>query len=80
MLRGAAGPDAPPELHANLAFAELEAGHVDKASESLRRALEAGADDRNPRIVALKKLVANAQAELARLEEAAKRNTNTGSR
>jgi len=80
LLRGAAGPDAPPELHANLAFAELEAGHVDKASESLRRALEAGADDRNPRIVALKKLVANAQAELARLEEAAKRNTNTGSR
>ncbi|MEO6596962.1 MAG: hypothetical protein ABIP94_19625 [Planctomycetota bacterium] len=56
LLRGAAGPSAPPELHANLAFAELKTGHADKAKDSLQRALAAGADGHNPRLVALERL------------------------
>ncbi|MCU0867183.1 MAG: tetratricopeptide repeat protein [Planctomycetes bacterium] len=59
LLRSVADPSAPPELHANLAFAELQTGHADLARESLRRALAAGADARNPRLVALQRLVAN---------------------
>ena len=57
LLRGIADPSAPPELHANLAFAELQTGHADLARESLRRALAAGADARNPRLVALQRLL-----------------------
>lgn len=58
LLHGAIGPDAPPELYANLAFAELEVGRVEHAREQLEAALVAGADVRNPRIVALQRLVA----------------------
>ncbi|MCK5942760.1 MAG: tetratricopeptide repeat protein [Planctomycetes bacterium] len=58
LLSTAAGVGAPPELHANLAFAQLEVGKVEHASESLKRAWAAGADARNPRMVALKRLVA----------------------
>ncbi len=65
LLRATAGPSAPPELHANLAFAELQNGHADKARDSLRRAMEAGADARNPRLVALERLVADAEATAA---------------
>jgi len=64
-LRAAADPTAPAELHANLAFAELMTGHAALARESLRRALIAGADARNPRLVALDKLVTQAEKGLA---------------
>jgi Tfp pilus assembly protein PilF len=57
LLRSIADPSAPPELHANLAFAELQTGHADLARESLQRALAAGADARNPRLVALQRLI-----------------------
>ena len=61
LMRASAGADAPPELHANLAFAELQAGHVELAQASLINALSAGADTRNPRVAALQNLVAMAQ-------------------
>ncbi|MFN7591461.1 MAG: hypothetical protein ACK501_00525 [Planctomycetota bacterium] len=61
LLRSIAAPAAPPELHANLAFVELQCGLVVAARESLLRALAAGADARNPRIVALERLVADAE-------------------
>ncbi|MBL8752907.1 MAG: tetratricopeptide repeat protein [Planctomycetes bacterium] len=62
-LRKAADAGAPPELHANLAYAEMVNGHLDKARDSLHRALVAGADARNPRIVALERLIADAEAK-----------------
>ncbi len=65
LLRATASPSAPPELHANLAFAELSTGHADKARESLNRALAAGADARNPRLVALERLVVDAEQKAA---------------
>ncbi len=65
LLRALAEPGAPPELHANLAFAELATGHVPQARESLRRALVAGADARNPRMVALEGLIAEQEQKLA---------------
>jgi len=61
LLRGLAGPQAPPELHANLAFAELGTGNVALAREGLRLALAAGGDARNPRLVALDALVTAAE-------------------
>jgi MSHA biogenesis protein MshL len=45
--------DLPAELSANLAFAQMRLGERDKARESLRRATVAGADPRDPRILAL---------------------------
>lgn len=63
LLRGLADAAAPPELHANLAFAELAGGDVAAARASLHRALVAGADGRNPRLVALERLVADAEAK-----------------
>lgn len=69
-LRSVADPSAPAELHANLAFAELSTGHPAEARESLHRALVAGADARNPRMVALENLVAEAEGAVRRqLEE-----------
>lgn len=65
LMRASADPQAPAELHANLAQAELLAGHVEKARESLRRALAAGADARSPRVVALERLVGDAEAKIA---------------
>lgn len=65
LLRALAEPGAPPELHANLAFAELATGHLPQARESLRRALVAGADARNPRMVALEGLIAEQEQNLA---------------
>lgn len=62
-LRGTADPKAPPELHANLAYAELATGHLLEARESLRRALVGGADARNPRLVALTALIEAAERE-----------------
>jgi len=62
LLAATADVGAPPELHANLAFAELAAGKVEHARESLKRAWAAGADARNPRMVALKRLVEDAEA------------------
>lgn len=64
LLRGAAAPGAPPELHCNLAFAELATGHTVEARESLGRALVAGADVRNPRVAALQALVEEAEGKL----------------
>lgn len=61
LLRAVAGPSAPPELHANLAFAELSTGDLVRARESLGQALLGGADARNPRLVALARLVADAE-------------------
>jgi type II secretory pathway component GspD/PulD (secretin)/Flp pilus assembly protein TadD len=62
------GPRAPtsrsPELHANLAFAELRTGAAARARNSLRQALVHGADPRNPRLVALDRLIAEAEKGL----------------
>lgn len=63
LLTGITGPTAPPELCANLAFTELQAGEVELARASLIRAFAAGADSRNPRMVALDRLVCDAEAE-----------------
>ena len=52
---------APPELHANLAYAELEAGDAAAARASLNQAFVAGADAHNPRIVALDQLITAAE-------------------
>jgi MSHA biogenesis protein MshL len=65
-----ADPAAPPELHANLAYAELKSGHVDAARVAYHQALVAGADARSPRLVALGRLVA--AAEVARQAGGAK--------
>ena len=65
LMRASADPMAPPELHANLAHTELSSGHADKARASLLRALAAGADARNPRIVALERLVEEGEAKTA---------------
>jgi Tfp pilus assembly protein PilF len=65
LLRATADPTAPPELHANLAFVELQSGHPEKARDSLRRALAAGGDARNPRLVALARLVGDAEEKVA---------------
>lgn len=64
LLRGAADPAAPPELHANLAYAELATGDTVRARAGLRQALIAGGDVRNPRLVALERLIADAEAKL----------------
>jgi MSHA biogenesis protein MshL len=64
LLRSAGAPGAPPELHCNLAFAELATGHVVEARESLNRALVAGADARNPRVAALQALVEEGEGKL----------------
>ena len=61
LLRAAMSPTAPPELHANLAYAELRTGDLGKARSSLRDALRYGADARNPRIVALQRLIGDAE-------------------
>ena len=58
LLEPLAGASAPPELHANLAFAQWAMGAGDAASASLQKALVAGADPRNPRVVALQRLLA----------------------
>lgn len=65
LLRGIAAPSAPPELHANLAFVELKCGFVAAARDSMLRALAAGADARNPRLVALERMVADAEKAAA---------------
>lgn len=65
LLRGIAAPSASPELHANLAFVELKCGHVAAARDSMLRALAAGADARNPRLVALERMVADAEKAAA---------------
>ncbi|MFN3242264.1 MAG: hypothetical protein ACE37K_12205 [Planctomycetota bacterium] len=62
LLAGSAGVGAPPELHANLAYAEVAVGKFEHARESLKRAWAAGADARNPRMVALKRLVEDAES------------------
>lgn len=73
LLRGTADGKAPPEFHANLAYAELAADRAGPARESLNRALVAGADARNPRIVALDRLITTGEqaAEAARAAAAA---------
>jgi Tfp pilus assembly protein PilF len=65
LLRAIAAPAAPPELHANLAFVELKCGYVAAARDSLLRALAAGADARNPRLVALDRMIADAEKAAA---------------
>jgi MSHA biogenesis protein MshL len=57
VLRAHAGPDSPPELLANLAFAELQLGDVAAAREHADAALAAGASARDPRINALLLLI-----------------------
>ncbi|MBL9075979.1 MAG: tetratricopeptide repeat protein [Planctomycetes bacterium] len=71
LLVGARRDDAPPELHGNLAFAQLQLGQVQEARESLRRALAAGADARNPRLVALDRLIGDAEQAAAAAAAAA---------
>ena len=61
LLMGVTDIAAPPELHANLAFAHLKAGEVEAARQSLNSAFSAGADARNPRIVALQRMVDDAE-------------------
>lgn len=65
LLRPIAGPSAPPELHANLAFAELSTGDCAKARACVEQALAAGGDPRNPRLVALARLVGDAERAAA---------------
>ncbi|MGE3174638.1 MAG: hypothetical protein AB7O97_18545 [Planctomycetota bacterium] len=59
LLRSLAGDAAavPPELHANLAYAELVLGDESAARDALAKALRAGVDPRNPRVMALVKLM-----------------------
>ena len=54
---------APPELHSNLAYAQLSTDDVALARASLTRAYFAGADARNPRMVALARLIADAEVQ-----------------
>lgn len=61
LLRSFAGAGSTPELHANLAFAELQSGNLEQARASLKNAQAAGADARNPRIAALEHLVGTAK-------------------
>ncbi len=58
LLRPFAADGAPPELFANLAFAEWSSGEAEPARATLERALDAGVDPRNPRVVALQRLLA----------------------
>jgi hypothetical protein len=60
---GVTDSSAPPELHANLASAHLEAGEIASARQSLKRAYAAGVHARNPRIVALQRLVSDAEGD-----------------
>ena len=62
-MRSSADAGAPAEFHANLAFAELQAGNVDLARAGLQRALVSGADARNPRMVALERLISEAEGK-----------------
>jgi len=71
LLRTFATDTAPPEAHANLAYAELSTGNVEAARQSLDRALLGGADARNPRVVALERLVTDAQRAAAERAAAA---------
>lgn len=58
LLAPLATGEVPPELHANLAFAQWSTGQQDAATASLQQALELGVDPRNPRVVALQRLLA----------------------
>jgi len=71
LMRAASSAAAPAELHANLAFAELSTGKVHDARASLHSALAAGADARNPRLVALDRLIADAENAEAKAAAAA---------
>jgi len=62
LLRGATTSVGLPEAHANLAFVLLRAGELTAARVELRNALAAGADARNPRLVALQRMVDDAEA------------------
>jgi len=75
LMAGAEGVAAPPELYANLAFAELSTGRPDDARANLRRALAAGADARNPRLVALERLIDDAERAAAAAAAAAAAST-----
>ncbi len=57
LLAPLAGDGVPPELHANLAYAQWATGQTDAANVSLQQALELGVDPRNPRVVALQRLL-----------------------
>lgn len=61
LLQGAAASVGLPEAHANLAFVLLRAGELTAARVELRNALAAGADARNPRLVALQRMVDEAE-------------------
>ena len=63
ILSSADGLVAPAELHANLAFALLQAGEVEQARASFNKALASGADARNHRVVALDRLVSDAEGK-----------------
>jgi type II secretory pathway component GspD/PulD (secretin)/Tfp pilus assembly protein PilF len=71
LMAAVVGTASPPELLANLAFAELSTGKPDAARESLRRALAAGAEARNPRLVALDRLIGDAERAVAAAAAAA---------
>lgn len=63
LLAAAAGADAPAELLANLAYADLAVGEIDAARNNLQRALAAGADPRNPHVSALVSLIERASTD-----------------
>jgi MSHA biogenesis protein MshL len=63
LMTGFAGGDAPPELYSNLAYAQLMADMPEEARQNINLALASGADSRNPRIVALDRLIADAELE-----------------
>lgn len=63
LLSSASGLAAPPELHTNLAYALLQDGEVELARASINQAFAAGADTRNPRVVALHRLIELAEAQ-----------------
>jgi len=64
LLEPMANDNAPAELYANLAFAQWSHGAADDARASLQQAMVAGADPRNPRVVALQRKLAVRPDEL----------------
>ena len=63
LLKAMDGLAAPPELHANLAYALLQVGEIEQARASLNKSFAAGADARNPRLVALQRLIGDAEGK-----------------
>ncbi|MCB9878165.1 MAG: hypothetical protein H6835_11240 [Planctomycetes bacterium] len=65
LLRSFVGDGAPPELFANLAFGELTGGDFAAARTAFDEALASGSDARNPRVVALNRMIAEGESAAA---------------